>query len=150
MANYFCVMEGGSATGNNGRHESQPTGPFEASTSYHHIEECWTVSAYDPVPGDYILVADNYTDNAASGANVFIGSASEVPISIISVDVNNRDIEKAGAKPLGYGTAGDFTLSGHTSSWYIQGMHFVTPGNAFEPDKSKKGSKFSRGGKCAS
>lgn len=88
---YYYISSTGTATGDAGRFTSLQTGAFTNATSYATLIAARAATTA-PVAGDYYL----FPDTGSLSINNDILTSADNGIVLVSVDVNNRNIYKAG------------------------------------------------------
>ena len=115
MAVWYIVKSDGSATGDEGRVTSQPTGSFAtlgAANYYDNIVAAMAATT-PPAANDFIICSASHS-HTYGGTAVYAGVSSDNPLLIVSVSDTNMDQESAGATESS-GASGDITITGNVA-----------------------------------
>jgi len=130
MAYYYVkddgTAESGTATGDGGRYTSQKTGDwstaFTATTEYYASIGAAFAATTAPADGDYILCSDLHDKSYDNGGS----PTNDGDISIISVDDQNCENYKPGAKEHLTDTLYDYTFGGAEQTIFLAGLDLET------------------------
>jgi len=118
--------ESGTATGDGGRYASQKTGDwstaFTATTEYYASIGAAFAATTAPADGDYILCSDLHNKSYDNGTSPTNGD----DISIISVDDQNCENYKPGAKENLTDVNDDYTFNGANQTIFLAGLDLET------------------------